>query len=124
MSQVKNVLVLLVFYNIYTGVHSDSLFSLLPTPASTTTTHTTHTTHSHHNTHSSNCVNNAVPLKIQNDGSVSHGNCTHMTKFVLCPVVDNTPLLSDVLYIGQLYDVLLSLLSISCFSTNAVLSTG
>ena len=40
---------------------------------------------------------------IQCSGDFNVGNVIAITKFVECPVVDNTPRLSLVLYTGQMY---------------------
>lgn len=50
---------------------------------------------------SSSCVSIATPLLIQCAYVLLEGNFIFITKFVECPVVDNTPLLSEVLYTGQ-----------------------
>lgn len=47
---------------------------------------------------SSNWLNKAVPLSVQNSAAKCFvGKSTGKIKFVLCPVVDNTPALFDVL---------------------------
>lgn len=70
---------------------------------------------------SSNCVRRATPLLIQWSGETlgARGKCTINTKFVEWPVVDNVPLLSEVLYTGHSYLLANSasfyfLLSIGC----------
>lgn len=46
---------------------------------------------------SSNYVNKATPLLIQCEGGLEVGVFIQRTKLVECPVVDNSPLLADVL---------------------------
>lgn len=46
---------------------------------------------------SSNWHKRAVPLKVQKSGGIFEGKSTGRMKFVLCPVVDKTPALLDVL---------------------------
>ena len=84
----------------------------LSRPTSTTTTTTTTPTplhQPHHLTnpsppppppHSDSCVSSATPLLIQCDEWCSLGSLTSMTKLVEWPVVDSTPRLSAVLYMG------------------------
>lgn len=48
-------------------------------------------------------IKRAVPFKIQYDCCFADGSKTATTKFVLCPVVDNTPALTAVLYRGETY---------------------
>lgn len=46
---------------------------------------------------SSNWQSNAVPLNVQKSGVIFVGKSTGKIKFVLCPVVERTPALFDVL---------------------------
>lgn len=51
---------------------------------------------------SSSWVSSATPLFTQNLYGLLLFSLHHITKFVLCPVVESTPLLADVLYTGDL----------------------
>ncbi|KAJ8983481.1 hypothetical protein NQ317_014940 [Molorchus minor] len=68
------------------------------------------------------CVSKAVPLSIQKLCVSSVGNKMGRTKFVLWPVVDSTPALTEVLYKGATY--LGSFSGILVFGMNQIAGSG
>ena len=65
----------------------------------------------------------ATPPLIQTSSCSFVANSIYITKFVLCPVVDNVPLLDTTLYVGQLYIPVVGV-SLSGMGTNCITGTS